>query len=95
MPTNLKSIKPIISLFGLCSVTYPKMIRMGDLFGGKLGIYEVNDPICSTEFREELSLNLATQIFDNWLKNQPMYGFRIVDFFTTSQRQRAPRRARS
>ena len=71
MSRNLKSSKPIISLFGLCSATYPKMIRSGDLFSGKLGIYEINDPICSTEVRDELSLNLADQIFDVWLKNQP------------------------
>ena len=61
MPRNLKSSKPIISLFGLCSVTYPKMIRTGDLFKGKLGIFEVNDPTCSIKVRDELSLNLANK----------------------------------
>ena len=71
MSRNLKSSKPIISLFGLCSVTYPKMIRTGNLFSGKLGIYEINDPTCSTEVRDKLSLNLANQIFNSWLENQP------------------------
>ena len=71
MPRNLRPSKPIVSLFGLCSVTYPKIIRTGNLFSGKLGIYEIKDPICSTEVRDELSLNLANQIFDIWFKNQP------------------------
>ena len=71
MSRNLKSSKPIISLFGLCSATYPKIIRSGDLLSGKLGIYKINDPACSTEVRDESSLNLANQIFDVWLKNQP------------------------
>ena len=70
MSRNLKSSKRIISLFGLCSATYPKIIRSGDLLGGKLGIYEINDPTCSTEVRDESSLNLANQIFNVWLKNQ-------------------------
>ena len=70
MSRNLKSSKRIISLFGLCSATYPKIIRSGDLLSGKLGIYEINDPTCSTEVRDESSLNLANQIFNVWLKNQ-------------------------
>jgi len=70
MSRNLKSSKTIISLFGLCSATYPKIIRSGDLLSGKLGIYEINDPTCSTEVRDESSLNLANQIFNVWLKNQ-------------------------
>ena len=51
IPTNLKETKLIMSLFGLCSATYPSNIREKDLFSGKLGIYEVENPVSSIEFR--------------------------------------------
>ena len=51
IPTNLKESNLVMSLFGLCSVTYATNIREKDLFSGKLGIYEVENPISSIEFR--------------------------------------------
>ena len=63
MPRNLKTEKTVISLFGLCCVTYPSVIRSGDLFNGKkVGIYEIEDQISSIEVRDKTSFELTKQL---------------------------------
>ena len=65
MPRNLKKEKTIISLFGLCCVTYPSVIRSGELFKGKkVGIYEVEDQISSIEVRDKTSFELTKQLLN-------------------------------
>ena len=54
VPSNLKENYLIMSLFGLCSVTYAKNIREKDLFSEKLGIYEIKDPINSIEYKANI-----------------------------------------
>ena len=54
VPSNLKENYLIMSLFGLCSVTYAKNIREKDLFSEKLGIYEIKDPINSIEYKQNI-----------------------------------------
>jgi rhamnosyltransferase len=54
VPSNLKENYLIMSLFGLCSVTYAKNIREQDLFSEKLGIYEIKDPINSIEYKQNI-----------------------------------------
>lgn len=51
VPSNLKENYLIMSLFGLCSVTYARNIRDKDLFSENLGIYEIKDPINSIEYK--------------------------------------------
>ena len=65
IPRNLKTEKTIISLFGLCCVTYPSVIRSGDLFKKKkVGIYEVEDQISSIEVRDKISFELTKQLLN-------------------------------
>ena len=65
IPRNLKTEKTIISLFGLCCVTYPSVIRSGDLFKKKkVGIYEVLDQISSIEVRDKISSELTKQLLN-------------------------------
>ena len=59
IPSNLKETNLVMSLFGLCSATYATNIREKDLFSGKLGIYEIENPLSSIEFR-----NNSKKIFD-------------------------------
>ena len=54
LPNNLKESHLIMSLFGLCSVTYAKNIREKNLFSEKLGIYEINDPINTIEYKKDI-----------------------------------------
>ena len=66
MPRNLKTEKTVISLFGLCCVTYPSVIRSGDLFNNKkVGIYEVEDQMSSIEVRDKMSFELPKQLLKN------------------------------
>ena len=63
MPRNLKTEKTVISLFGLCCVTYPSVIRSGDLFNKKkVGIYEVEDQMSSIEVRDKMSFELTKKL---------------------------------
>jgi len=65
IPRNLKTEKTIISLFGLCCVTYPSVIRSGDLFKKKkVGIFEVLDQISSIEVRDKISSELTKQLLN-------------------------------
>jgi len=58
MPRDLKEEKAIISLFGLCFISYPEIIKTGDLFSGKTGIYQINDPISHLEIRDNENLQI-------------------------------------
>ena len=58
MPRDLKEEKAIISLFGLCFVSYPEIIKTGDLFSGKTGIYQINDSISHLEIRDNENLEI-------------------------------------
>ena len=58
MPRDLKEEKAIISLFGLCYVSYPEIIKTGDLFSGNTGIYQINDSISHLEVRDNENLEI-------------------------------------
>jgi glycosyltransferase involved in cell wall biosynthesis len=65
IPRDLRKDITLISLFGLCSITYPWAIKSGDLFKGKkVGIFEVEDQISSIEVRDKISLKLTEQILN-------------------------------
>lgn len=64
MPRDLKRDKVVISLFGLGCVTHPAIIKMGNLFSGKTGIFEIKDRKSQIEVRDKQSLDLARDIFD-------------------------------
>ncbi len=58
MPRDLKEEKAIISLFGLCFVTYPEIIKTGDLFSGRTGIFQIVDSISHIEIRDQSTLKI-------------------------------------
>jgi len=64
MPRDLKKDKVVISLFGLGCVTHPAIIKMGNVFSGKTGIFEIRDRKSQIEIRDKQSLDLAKDIFD-------------------------------
>jgi glycosyltransferase involved in cell wall biosynthesis len=67
MPRDFKEEKTIISLFGMCSVTYPEIIKSGNIFSGKTGIYQVNDSISNIEIRDEKSFKIYKNLL---IKNE-------------------------
>lgn len=70
MPRQLKQSKAMVGLFGLGCVTRPMSLRHGDLMGGRVGIYEVNDPFSSIEVRDRATLAMAGPMIDDWLKSR-------------------------
>jgi CMP-N-acetylneuraminic acid synthetase len=66
MPRQLKQSHAMVGLLGLGCVTHPMFLRQGDLFGGKLGIYEVADPLAAIEVRDAATLELASKMIDAW-----------------------------
>lgn len=68
MPRNLKESKTIVGLMGLACVTHPMFVRQGDLKGGRLGIFEVTDPLAALEVRDAATAELAAQALDGWWK---------------------------
>ncbi len=66
MPRQFKRTVAFIGLFGLAFVTHPSLIRSGSMFGGKAGIYEIDDPFCGIEIRSEEHLKKAGPLFEAW-----------------------------
>ncbi len=65
MPSKLK--QPIhVGISGLGTVTYVDIIRRGDRLGEKVGMYELNDIVCSIDVGKQSGLNLAEMIIDKW-----------------------------
>ena len=53
IPRDLRKEKNLISLIGLCSITYAWTIITGDMFKNKnVGIYEIEDHLSSIEVRK-------------------------------------------
>lgn len=53
---------------GLCSVTYPEFIRQGALYGTKIGLLEVSDPLSLVEIREKSQMDLANILLNYNIK---------------------------
>ncbi len=68
MPRELKQSHALVGLKGLACVTHPMFIRQGDLRGGRLGIYEVSDPLAAIEVRDAATAELAAKMVDAWWK---------------------------
>jgi len=70
MPTQFKQTRAMIGLMGLAFVTHPMFIRMGNLLGNRLGVFEVYDPIKSVQVRDASSIALAEKILEDWWHKQ-------------------------
>ena len=57
-------------MLGLASITRPEIIRIGDLRLGKIGIFEINEPLANIEIRDTTTLNMASEIIDIWWQKQ-------------------------
>jgi hypothetical protein len=66
MPRALKQTNAMVGLMGLACVTHPMFIRQGELSGGRLGIFEVTDPLAALEVRDAATAELAALALDAW-----------------------------
>ncbi len=57
-----------VELRGVGCITHPELLRKGDLFGNKIGIYEVNNPYSHIEVRNEESFKLASLLIKECFK---------------------------
>lgn len=64
-PRHLKE-PSYIGLKGVGCITYPEFIRSGELFGAKIGIYEVNNPFVHLEVREPADFAIVSTFIDRW-----------------------------
>jgi glycosyltransferase involved in cell wall biosynthesis len=65
IPRVLKT--PIhIGLKGLGCVTYPDYVREKRVFGDNVGIFEIFDPFCAIEVRDDISFDLANKLIGDW-----------------------------
>jgi CMP-N-acetylneuraminic acid synthetase len=66
MPRQFKRNNAMIGLLGLGCVTHPMFLRSGNLFDGKVGIFEVDHPLSAIEVRNAATLELAEQLASRW-----------------------------
>ncbi len=65
MPRELKD--PIhVGLKGLAFATHPKLIREGQSLGERIGILEINDPLCAIEVRDKIGFQLGERLIADW-----------------------------
>jgi glycosyltransferase involved in cell wall biosynthesis len=64
MPRQFKDESAYIGLLGLGCVTHPSFLRNGDLLGHRVGVFEIDDPFCAIEIRNEKLFEIATQMLD-------------------------------
>ena len=70
IPRKFKKNKTILSLLGLASITYPKSIRNNDIRSGKIGIYEIDEPLSSIEIRNNTTLEIFSRFIHSWTEGQ-------------------------
>jgi cellulose synthase/poly-beta-1,6-N-acetylglucosamine synthase-like glycosyltransferase len=66
MPRAFKRTNAMVGLMGLACVTHPVFVRQGDLVAGRVGIFDVTDPLASIEVRDERTAQLITGTLDAW-----------------------------
>lgn len=59
-----------IELKGLACVTHPEFLRQGSLLGGKIGIYEVDNPYSCLEVRDDVGFKLASRLVDGYFSSE-------------------------
>ena len=57
-------------MLGLASITYPKSIRNNDIRSGKIGIYEIDEPLSSIEIRNNTTLEIFSRFIHSWTEGQ-------------------------
>lgn len=67
IPRQLRK-KMYFGIEGLGYVTYPDCIREGMIYGEKIGVVEVHDPISAIKVRDEEDFPLAEKIAQDWFK---------------------------
>lgn len=66
IPRDLRKEKNIISLIGLCSITYAWTIETGDMFKNKnVGIYEIEDNLSNIEIRKSSDIKIVKKFLDH------------------------------
>lgn len=69
MPSALKKNRAMLGLIGLASIMRPNFVREGSLYGERLGIYEVEDPLAALQIRDMLGITLAKEFIGPWWIN--------------------------
>ena len=70
LPRQFRSDKILISLLGLCFITYPKFIRDTSMFGKKLETFELDSPLSSLQLREEKDIKEIGKFLETWIQNR-------------------------
>lgn len=66
MPRQLKQSHAMVGLMGYACVTHPMFVRQGDLCGGRLGIFEVSDPLAAVEVRDAATAETVGGMVNAW-----------------------------
>jgi rhamnosyltransferase len=69
MPRQLKQSHAMVGMLGFGCVTYPGLLRQGDVLARKLGIFEVEHPLSVMEVRGAAALEVAGQLIEGWWKD--------------------------
>lgn len=70
MPRQFKRSHAMVGLLGLACVTHPMLLRVGNMFDGKVGIFEVDNPLSAIEVRNATTLSVAEQLLSDWWQQQ-------------------------
>lgn len=66
MPRAFKKTNAMVGLMGLACVTHPMFVRQGNLVAGRVGIFDVTEPLASIEVRDDATASLVGSTLDLW-----------------------------
>ena len=66
MPRAFKKTNALVGLMGLAFVAHPVFIRQGDLVSGRVGLFEITDPLASIEVRDDATTELVANMLAAW-----------------------------
>jgi len=69
IPRKFMEHSAYVGLVGLGCITHAEFIRSGEVFGPKLGIYDIHDPLSSIEVRDKDTLAMLENIVATWGHN--------------------------
>ena len=64
MPSNLRDSFGLISLFGLCCISTPQLIREGRIIGNKPNFYEIKNTISTNQIKNSSEYKKIFSLID-------------------------------
>ena len=64
VPNSMKESRALVGMIGFGYVTHPMFIRTSNLYGNRLGVYNIEDPFTSIQVRDSFGVTIAEKFLE-------------------------------